>query len=147
MKRISREFSAKLEEMLVIPFMVIIYSCILLPLVILCYQVFTRLKTGEWSGLTLNDLAIRLNINLDALQEPGWTFIKNIFLNFLEWPLALSILVIVFIGGWLLILIFCVIAKIFMDSGSNEESEKETAWSAEIKENYNTGQYSDNNSE
>lgn len=146
MKKLSREFSTKLEEMLVIPFMVVLYSCILIPLFILCYQGYIRLKDGEWIGLTLNDLAIRLNITLDVLHEPGWEFIKNIFLSFLEWPLALSVIVIIFISGWLLILIFCVLAKIFMESEPDDEPVQESGWVAEIKDNYNIGQYTDKNS-
>lgn len=147
MKKISQEFSSKLEEMLVIPFMVILYSCILVPLSILCYQGYIRFRTGEWIGLTLNDLAMQLGIDLSFLLEPGWSFFKNIILSFLEWPLALSTIIILFIGGWFLILIFSVFAKIVMDSETDDEPVKKSGWANEIKENYNIGQYPGNNSE
>ena len=147
MKKISQEFSSKLEEMLVIPFMVVLYSRILVPLVILCYQGYTLLRTGEWAGLTLDDLAMQINIDLSVLHEPGWSFIKNIFLSFLEWPLALSVIVILFIGGWILILVFCVFAKIVMDNEPEEEQAQESGWATEIKENYSIGQYPGNNTE
>lgn len=147
MKKISQEFSSKLEEMLVIPFMVILYSCILVPLGILCYQGYIRLSTGEWVGLTLNDLAEQLGLDLLFLLEPGWSFFKNIILSFLEWPLALSTILILFIGGWLLILVFCVFAKFVMDSGPGDELQQQPRWAAEIKEDFNIGHNPGNNTE
>jgi hypothetical protein len=43
----NQEFKDKLENMLVVPFMVILYSCILVPLSILCYQRIPLAKNGR----------------------------------------------------------------------------------------------------
>ena len=60
----NQEFSKKLEDMLVVPFMVILYSCILVPLSILCYQGYLWFKTEEWMGLSLINLTEQLSIDL-----------------------------------------------------------------------------------
>jgi hypothetical protein len=108
----NQEFNKKLEDMLVVPFMVILYSCILVPLGILCYQGYLWLKTEEWTGLSLINLTELLSIDLSAMYEPGWTGVKNVVVSFLEWPLSVSSSLLIFISGWLVVLIFCVIAEL-----------------------------------
>ncbi len=115
----NQEFSKKLEDMLVVPFLVILYSCILVPLSILCYQGYLWIKTEEWMGLSLINLTELLSIDLSTMYEPEWTGVKNIIVSFLNWSLSISSSLLIFILGWLFVLTFCVIVELV--SGSDVE--------------------------
>ena len=113
--------------MLVIPFLVILYSCLLVPLSILCYQGYLWLRTEEWTGLSLINLAELLGADLSVLYEPGWAGLKNIVVAFLGWPLSISAGLLIFIIGWFIVLTFCVIAGLILERKETGRSPHATA--------------------
>jgi len=131
----NQEFSKKLEDMLVVPFLIILYSCILVPLSILCYQGYLWIKTEEWMGLSLINLTELLSIDLSTLYEPGWTGVNNIFVAFLEWPLAISSGLLIFISGWLVVLGSCVIAELILGRQVTDRSTHATTSVPDIEVN------------
>ncbi len=118
----QQEFNKKLEEMLVVPFMVILYACLIIPLSIIFFQGYLWLKTDEWNSFSLINITDLMGIDLSVLHEPGWTLIKNAIISFLEWPLVISSVIFIFIIGWLFILIFCVFAELVFNREPDESN-------------------------
>ena len=110
----------KMEEMLVIPFIVIINASILVPLGILCYQIFTWIRIDEWNGLSLINLSELLGMDLSGLYEPRWEGIKNVITGFMEWPLSITSGLLIFFAGWFIIFSVCVIVEIITRFRSGE---------------------------